>query len=205
MFYKPHWNIKHETTRSLSEMQRLYLNESIFIRAVTLWTTGVAVMATLWALSYRGAPEGFLSDKLIVSALDFNQPSKIYVFVKILGYNLVFTCAPIFVANLFRVKWLPLGYLLALYHWGLYGLLLGTNSFYFRLAFRPVPSFEGMFSGAGFYEISSYTIIASSTYSLPLTKVKASFLKALSFQDRVGLTAGFIMLFFSNLYEAWNI
>ncbi|MEM2964349.1 MAG: hypothetical protein QXE22_02715 [Candidatus Bathyarchaeia archaeon] len=187
------------------EMRSLYLNESVFVRALTLWATGVALMAALWAVSYRDAPEGFLHNKFIVSALDFTQPSKIYVFLKIIGYNLVFACAPIVIANLISVKCLPVGYLLALYHWGLYGVLLGTNSLYFPLAFRPVPSFEGMFSSAGFYEISSYTVIATSTFSVRLTGQGTGFLQTLSFQDRIGLTTGFIMLFLSNLYEAWNI
>lgn len=199
-------NFKMRPQGSLWEMRRLYLNENVLVRSVTLWATGLAVMAALWAVSYREAPEGLLRDKLIVSALNFAQPNKIYVFMQIMGYNLVFACAPISIANLIRVKWLPLGYLLTLYHWGLYGLLLGTNSFYIPMAFRAAPSFEGMVSGAGFYEISSYTIIASSTSTLSLAKWSSrGFLHALSVQERIGLTAGFIMMFFSNLYEAWNV
>jgi len=186
-------------------MLKSYSSSLVVIRVFSLWVTGLAIMFILWALSYRELPEGVLHDKFLVSMLDFTTPNKAYILLEILGYNLLLVVVPILISNLFRVKDFPIGYLLTLYHWGLYGLFLGTNSFYFPSILRPVPSVENLLSGVGFYEISSYTIIAASTYSLYSNRIGLNLIQNLNRQDRFGLIIGFIILFLSNLFETWII
>ena len=60
----------------------------------------------------------------------------------------------------------PLGYILAFYHWGMYGILLGTNSFVIPGPGKFLPSLVTLFYGSGIYEISSYTLISSATFNL---------------------------------------
>ena len=87
-------------------------------------------------------------------------------FARIFLWNLCIGCVPIAIGNLARLKGVPLGYLLVFYHWGMYGVLLGTNSFVIPGPGRFVPSLVTLFYGSGIYEISSYTLISSATFNL---------------------------------------
>jgi hypothetical protein len=86
--------------------------------------------------------------------------------MRILLWNLCIGCVPIAIGNLARLKGFPLGCVLVFYHWGMYGVLLGTNSFVIPGPGRFVPSLVTLFYGSGIYEILSYTLISSATFNL---------------------------------------
>ena len=123
-------------------------------------------MFLAWSISYRALPDGILHGKFLVSQIDIVTQELFSTFSRILTYNLFFACLPLILANLVRVKGLPLGYFLVFYHWILYGMLLGTNSFVMPSPSRLLPTLEIIFHGIGVYEITAYTIIAAATYGI---------------------------------------
>jgi hypothetical protein len=120
------------------------------------------------------------------------------------------------IGNLVRVKGVPLGYVLAFYHWGIYGVLLGTNSFVIPGPERFLPSLITLFYGSGIYEISSYTLISSATFTFHDRYEKSVGDKtspekhrwspqALSKTELAVIALAIVTLAISNYYEAWNI
>ena len=76
-------------------------------------------------------------------------------------------------ANLFRIDRFPLGYLPVFFHWGMYGLILGTNSFGVVRDRPTVPSINRLVSSTGFLEIGAYTLLASATTGIWLYRQRS--------------------------------
>ena len=117
-------------------------------------------------LSYTTLPEGAARGAVIASYVPLQAPEPTSTFIRIFLYNLGLAVTSITIANLLKVKGYPLGYLLLLYHWFLYGIFLGTNSFMIPSVNKLFPSLATLFNGSGIYEITSYTIIAAATYGV---------------------------------------
>ncbi len=189
-------------------MFRVLSSRNVLIRFLSLWAVGFTVMYVAWSISYRSLPEGVLCGKLLVGQVEIVTQELLSTFSRILGYNLVFACFPLVIANLVRVKRLPLGYLLVPYHWAMYGTLLGTNSFAFPSPSRLLPAFETLFRGVGICEITAYTLLAAATYGVTVYFSRGRFdlrIVGLERAERIGLAVSIALLAVSNFVEAWQI
>lgn len=181
-----------------------------------MWVLGLAVLLVAWVLSFRTLPEGIARGSSGAYYVPVKAPNTMETFVRIFLWNLCLGCIPVAIGNIVRVKGVPLGYLLALYHWGVYGVLLGTNSFVIPGPGRFIPSLITLFYGSGLYEISSYTLISSATFNLHDRFENSNGIKArsgkrkwnimdLSKTEIIVIAFAIVMLAISNYYEAWNI
>jgi len=205
-------------TREASEGPRLKTirSENMWVRLGSMWIAGLAILFTAWLLSFRAIPEGAARGSAGVYYVPIKAEDAMATFARIFLWNLCVGCIPVAIGNLVRVKGFPLGYALAFYHWGMYGVLLGTNSFVIPGPGRFLPSLTTLFYGSGIYEISSYTLISSATFSLHdrygdssdgLASVgsgKWNFLR-LSKAELVLIAFAILILAVSNYYEAWSI
>jgi hypothetical protein len=181
-----------------------------------MWIVGFAILLLTWIFSYRALPEGVVSGSSGVYYAPIKAEDVTVTFLRIFLWNLCVGCIPVAIGNFVRVKGIPLGYLLAFYHWGMYGVLLGTNSFVIPGPSKFLPSLTTLFYGSGIYEISSYTILSSATFSLysqygdsggdwdSTRKHKWSILR-LSKTEYAAMAFAILILAVSNYYEAWYI
>jgi hypothetical protein len=191
-------------------------NENVWIRLVSTWTVGFVILLLTWIFSYRALPEGVASGSSGVYYVPIKAEDVTMTFLRIFLWNLCVGCIPVVIGNFVRMKGIPLGYLLAFYHWGMYGVLLGTNSFVIPGPGKFLPSLVTLFYGSGIYEISSYTVLSSATFSLysqygdsggdwdSTGKHKWSILR-LSKTEYVTMAFAILILAVSNYYEAWYI
>jgi len=191
-------------------------NENVWIRLGSMWIVGFAILLLTWIFSYRALPEGVVSGSSGVYYAPIKAEDVTVTFLRIFLWNLCVGCIPVAIGNFVRVKGIPLGYLLAFYHWGMYGVLLGTNSFVIPGPSKFLPSLTTLFYGSGIYEISSYTILSSATFSLysqygdsggdwdSTRKHKWSILR-LSKTEYAAMAFAILILAVSNYYEAWYI
>ncbi|MEM2876281.1 MAG: hypothetical protein QXL67_04965 [Candidatus Bathyarchaeia archaeon] len=177
---------------------------------------GFIILLTSWSLSYVSLPEGSARGVVIVSYVPLTTEEVNSTFIRIFFYNLLVAAALITLANLIKVKGLPLGYFALLYHWALYGVFLGTNSFMLPSVAKLFPSLNTLFHGSGIYEITSYTILAAATYNIGFSLEYMSQLKEkgftefskninLSKSERIAVVSALALLFISNYLEAWQI
>jgi hypothetical protein len=191
-------------------------NENVWIRLVSMWMVGFAILILTWIFSYRALPEGVVSGSSGVYYVPIKAEDVAVTFLRIFLWNLCVGCIPVVIGNFVRVKGIPLGYLLAFYHWGIYGVLLGTNSFVIPGPGKFLPSLTTLFYGSGIYEISSYTMLSSATFSLysqygdsggnwdSTRKHKWSILRLSKIEYAV-MAFAILILAVSNYYEAWYI
>lgn len=196
---------------------KLLTSSNLAIRISTLWLTGFILLFIAWSLSYVSLPEGSARGTVIVSYIPLTTEEVHSTFLRIFLYNLFVAAALIFIANLIRIKSLPLGYLVLFYHWILYGIFLGTNSFMIPSATKLFPSLQTLFNGSGIYEITSYTLIAAATCNIGVSiesveEIKGrggilEFFRNLKFSKLEVSTVIFaiIILLISNYLEAWQI
>jgi hypothetical protein len=188
----------------------------ILIRFGSMWVVGVVILLSAWSFSFKALPEAVVRGSSGAFYVPVKAENEVLTFLRIFLWNLCVGCIPITVGNLVRLKGVPLGYLLAFYHWGIYGILLGTNSFVIPGPGRFLPSLVTLFYGSGIYEISAYTLVSSATFNLstlheqsrgvcePSGKHKLSFLK-LSKIEWASIVLAILVLAVSNYYEAINI
>jgi hypothetical protein len=195
---------------------KAFCSDNMWIRLGSIWIVGFAIMLLAWVFSFRDLPEGVVRE----SSLEYYVPVKaqdaVATFFRIFLWNLSLGCIPIAIGNVVRLKNVPLGYLLAFYHWATYGVLLGTNSFVIPGPGKFLPSLETLFYGSGIYEISSYTFISSATFNLfsqsvnptrdtaSRRKLKSSVLR-ISRMELAVIAIAIVVLAVSNYYEAWYI
>ena len=196
---------------------KILTNPNLAVRISTLWLTGFILLFIAWSLSYVSLPEGSARGTVIVSYIPLTTEEVNSTFLRIFIYNLSVAAALIFIANLIRIKGLPLGYFVLFYHWILYGIFLGTNSFMIPSATRLFPSLTTLFHGSGIYEITSYTLIAAATYNIGIPVESMEGLKEkegvleffrkrkLSKLEALTVISALIILLISNYLEAWQI
>ena len=191
-------------------------NENMWIRFGSMWLLGLAVLFLAWCLSFRSLPENILQGSSAVYYVPVKAQNVDMTFMRIFLWNICVGCIPVALGSLVRVKDVPLGYFLAFYHWGMYGILLGTNSFVIPGFGKILPSLTTLFSGSGIYEITAYTLISAATFALYYRTGNASltldsadqgktFLLKLSKAELAFLALAIVVLAVSNYYEAWNI
>jgi len=189
-------------------MYDIFTSRNVLTRFLALWTAGFTCMYIAWSISYRALPDGVLCGKFLVNQVQIVTQELLSTFSRILTYNLFLACVPLVLANLVRVKGIPLGYMLASYHWVLYGMLLGTNSFIMPSPSRLLPSIGILFYGIGIYEITAYTLIAAATCSITVYfggNISDVRIGSLLRSEKITLAISFALLAASNLVEAWQI
>jgi hypothetical protein len=181
-----------------------------------MWILGFVILLLTWIFSFRILPEGVVRGSSGAYFVPVKAENTTETFARIFLWNLCLGCFPIAIGNIVRVKGVPLGYLLTFYHWGIYGVLLGTNSFVIPGPGRFIPSLITLFYGSGMYEISSYTLISSATFSLhdrnedsvndkSCAKKHCWSALTLSKTELAAIVLAIIMLTISNYYETWHI
>lgn len=191
-------------------------SDNMWIRLGTMWAAGFMILLLAWIFSFRVLPEGVAQGSSGVYYVPIMAENATETFVRIFLWDLCVGCIPIVIGNFVRVKGVPLGYVLAFYHWGMYGVLLGTNSFVIPGPARFVPSLTTLFYGSGIYEISSYTLVSSATFHLynqygDSAGVRVSVRKhrwsapSLSKTELAVIPFAILILAISNYYEAWHI
>jgi hypothetical protein len=191
-------------------------SDNIAIRFASMWILSFAILLLTWILSFRILPEGVVRGSSGAYFVPVKAENTTETFARIFLWNLCLGCFPMAIGNIVRIKGVPLGYLLTFYHWGIYGVLLGTNSFVIPGPGRFIPSLITLFYGSGMYEISSYTLISSATFSLhdryedsvsdeSCSKKHGWSALTLSKIELAAIVLAIIMLAISNYYEAWHI
>lgn len=191
-------------------------NDNMLIRLAFMWILGFVILLLAWIFSFRVLPEGVVRGSSGAYYVPIKAENTMETFARIFLWNLCLGCFPVAIGNLVRVKGAPLGYLLAFYHWGIYGILLGTNSFVIPGPGRFLPSLMTLFYGSGIYEISSYTLISSATFDLhdryeksinDGACVKKHWWRALTLSktELSVIVFAIVMLAISNYYEAWHV
>jgi len=191
-------------------------SDNMLIRLVCMWILGFVILLLAWIFSFRVLPEGVVRGSSGAYFVPIKAENTTETFVRIFLWNLCLGCFPVAIGNIVRVKGVPLGYVLAFYHWGIYGVLLGTNSFVIPGPGRFLPSLITLFYGSGIYEISSYTLISSATFSLhdryedstsDKTCVKKHWWTPMTpSKTELGVIMfATMILAISNYYEAWHI
>lgn len=197
-------------------MLKTIRSENIWIRLGSMWVVGLVILLLAWVFSFKALPEAVVRGSSGAFYVPVKAEDQMATFLRVFLWNLCVGCIPVAIGNSVRVKGVPLGYVLAFYHWGIYGILLGTNSFVIPGLGRFVPSLVTLFHGSGIYEISSYTLISAATFNLyglcsestgdwaKVRKPKKSFLK-LSKTELALVGLAVLVLAVSNYYEAWYI
>jgi len=191
-------------------------SDNMLIRLACMWILGFVILLLAWILSFRVLPEGVVRGSSGAYFVPIKAENTTETFARIFLWNLCLACFPIAIGNVVRVKGVPLGYMLVFYHWGIYGVLLGTNSFVIPGPGRFLPSLITLFYGSGIYEISSYTMICSATFKLhdryvgstrdtACVKKHRERTAALSKTELAVIVFAIVILAISNYYEAWNI
>jgi hypothetical protein len=191
-------------------------SDNIAIRFAFMWILGFVILLFAWVFSFRILPQGVVRGSSGAYFVPVKAENTTETFARIFLWNLCLGCFPVAIGNLIRVKHVPLGYLLAFYHWGIYGVLLGTNSFVIPGPGRFIPSLITLFYGSGMYEILSYTLISSATFSLhdryedsisdtSCAKKHSWNTLTLSKTELAVILVAIIILAISNYYEAWHI
>jgi len=145
---------------------KIIRNKNLWVRLGSMWIVGLAILLLAWVLSYRALPEGVARGSSAPYYVPIQAEDVMTTFIRIFLWNLCLGGVLIALANFFQIKGFPLGYLLVFYHWAMYGVLLGTNSFVIPGPERFFPSLTTLFYGSGMYEISAYTLISSATLNL---------------------------------------
>ncbi len=196
-------------------MRKFVCHKNIIIRFIGLYLMGLLIFIAAWFLSFYLFPEGLMRDTSLASKL---AGSDISVSVgkeltRIFIINLIMSTMIVLFNFSFRVNNIPLGYLIPLIWFLLYGLILGSNSFTFAMAERIAPSLS-VLGRSGLYELAAYTLITVSTYNISRFEIKALFKTnpekinkpiVLRRQQYIGLVLALFILFVSNIKEALMI
>lgn len=163
-----------------------------------------------WWIGYLWLPEGLLRGGSIASQLPLEELGLWERTLGIIGWNGLWALLFAAGANLVRVRDWPMGFTAVLAMWGLYGLVLGTNSFAEPLPVRPAPSLLLVLQRSGFFELLAYLLVAGATAGLGrwsqdgwlYGKVRRLLPERLSPHDWLMLVAALLIMAFAAAREA---
>lgn len=156
-------------------LKRILTHENLTIRLVVLMVAGILLNMAAWATGYHLLPEQLFRGILPGGNFVPVGGDLLEIMTSILLYNVLIGGGFIALANLFRIRWFPLGYLPVWFHWSMYGFFLGTNSFDVDKGGKIAPSVVHLFGSAGFIEIGAFTIIAAATINLYIYRQETLF------------------------------
>ena len=149
-----------------NKLVNMITSPSLTRRLFALWGLGIAINLLAWSIGFFFLPEGAIRGVLPAPELIPDNGGWGAIFGRIFVYNIVIGCGLIVGANLFRVGRLPLGYVPVLFHWGMFGLLLGTNSFGVARERAATPDLLALVRSPGFAELTAFTFVAAATIGL---------------------------------------
>jgi uncharacterized membrane protein SpoIIM required for sporulation len=150
----------------MSTVKKMLTHKNVFVRAISLWILCFMFLIVAWFVAYYFLPYEVLKGVFPSSYLPWGN-SFLSAFFAIFLFNLVVGCGITVAANLISAKSIPLGYLYPSVQVCLFGIFLGTNSFATSQGGRLFPSLT-LVTGAGFYELTAYVLVAVATAKLTL-------------------------------------
>jgi hypothetical protein len=146
------------------------MTRGALVRLAALWLVCALLFTVAWSVSYHLLPEGVLRGRLLAARLPVATPQLTTTFLRVFSFNVLVAGGLVFVANLFRVGDIPLGYVVVAGHSLLYGILLGTNSFGIPAPGRFAPSLATVLGRSGAFEITAYIGLAVATKGLVILR-----------------------------------
>lgn len=191
----------------------LLSHPSLLVRILAAAVVGLVIFYGSWAASYVWLPEG--------AVRAFWQPSTSgkdmeLIAVTLFAWNLV-TAGVTAAASLFVVNRFPAGYLVPLLVFGLYGGLLGTNSFAYPDPAGPMaPTIDVIWTRSGIREALSYLLVAAALaniyiwrqpvwWSTRVERVRSWRTVRLSRSEVLLVLLAIVLLFWAVSVEAWGI
>ena len=153
-------------------LRHILTDDRLFVRLIPIWIIGILLNLGGWAAGFYFLPEQVFRGILPGGNFISMDSDVIDTLVSIIVYNIVLGGGLIAAANLFRIGWFPLGYFPMLFHWTMFGVFLGTNSFDIDHGAKIAPSLLHLVQSPGFLEISLYLYKQDSLFSMKATKVR---------------------------------
>jgi len=159
----------------MRNLRHILTDNRLLVRLMPIWIIGILLNLAGWAVGFYFLPEQALRGILPGGNFISVDGEVIDTLVSIIVYNIAIGGGLIAAANLFRIGWFPLGYLPVVFHWTMFGVFLGTNSFDIDQGAKIAPSLLHLVQSPGFLEISGFTLIAVGTINLYLYKQDSLF------------------------------
>jgi hypothetical protein len=197
-------------------MSTLLRHKSLLIRFLSLLGLGGVIFLAFWILSYYLLPEGVLRGRTAAAVLAGEEAasSLLLEFLRIVLLNTFMMVVIVMANRILIIKGFPLGYFPPLVLSAIYAVTLGTNSFSMPLPARMAPSL-GVLLRSGPYEITSYLLMAASTYALPtytfvnlIPPESEAIQPSPRFMENVswpGFALAVLLMVGANLWEAYQI
>lgn len=193
-------------------MKRILCHEHVLVRFGGLYLLGFVFFLGTWHLGYHLLPEGALKGSSIAAQAAGEEVSGTLAgeLIRILLINVIMGTMIVSFNLALRINKFPLGYLVPMVWFILYGLILGSNSFSIPMDRRMGPSFN-VIQRSGIYEMAAYTLIAVATFNISRFEIKKLFLtnpertagpSRFRRQQYVALAVGLLVLFLSNVRES---
>ena len=187
----------------------LLAHPNLLIRISAATAAGFIVFLASWTASYAWLPEGFYRI--------FWQPSvEGNDALTLFAWNLMTVGVTAF-ASLFVINRFPAGYLIPFFVFGLYGGLLGTNSFFIPDPAGPqAPTLNVIWTRSGLREALAYLLVAAaltnvylwrqpSWWSTRLERIRSWRDVRLSRAEILLVIVAIALLFWAVYVEAWQI
>ena len=160
-------------------MEQLLGNKKVIIRFISLYCLGLIIFFISWTLAYLFFPDGILRGVGVLPRLagDTAAGTLGIEFATIFGLNIVGFVFILIGNYILRVNSFAFGYLVPLAWMIIYGITLGTNSFYIPLEERMAPTLD-VFSRSGLYEMMAGVLLAVATNSISVNKSEDFFSKS---------------------------
>jgi hypothetical protein len=150
------------TIRTSLNQLELLTHPNVLIRILSSWLIGLIIFFAVWTASYLWLPEGSLQFASLNPVLSAPAEAVLPEALGIFAWNLCVAGSLVVLSSLFLIGRFPAGYLLPWVICGLYGALLGTNSFALSDPAGPMaPNFAVLWTRAGLREIAAYLLIAA--------------------------------------------
>ncbi len=142
-------------------------DHNLAVRILSSYAVFVVLLSVTYIFGLYVLPEGALKDFPLVANVALGKEHTFVTQVlKTIAFNLMLV-SMIIVANMFRVRSLPFGYLPIWANTAIMGLMAGSNSFSGSISSRTTYGWT-MFLKIGFLEFSSYILACAATVGLTM-------------------------------------
>ncbi len=195
----------------------LLTHPNVLVRVPSNWLIGLIIFFGIWVISYEAFPPGSLRFASSNPVLNSTGEAVLPETLRILAWNLCVAGGLVVLSSLFIIGKFPAGYLLPWIICGLYGAMLGTNSFAFPDPAGPLPpNLAVLWTRAGWREITAYMLMASalanvyqwqqpSWWSMQVKRVRSWRELRLSGGELMCLVMAVGFLGWAAYVEAWQI
>ena len=199
------------------QMISLLTHERLIVRFFTSWSIGTIFLFAAWFISDAWLPDKFFRflPGMVISPVDCDIES-LSETIKILLWNLLLTGGLCVAASLFSVGRFPSGYVVPWLLFGIYGGMLGTDSFNCSNPLdRAGIDISILWTRAGFREITGYLLIPAamanqylwrqkSFWSTKVERVSRSPDRKSSFDVVIGFAASLGLIAWGAIEEVFN-